>query len=126
MISHITTQALGQQPTSKIQIVQCDRCNKTSSAEMLGEQAFEKAAAQDPWLREYRTIQTGDGRIIGLCGDICTIEAVKEGLFNMPEPKKVDTNASLAHIKALAKQKEDQQRAESALRNGGSNITVTD
>lgn len=127
MISHITTQALGQQhPSSKIQIVQCEQCQKTSSAELVGEGALEKAIAADPWLRTYRTIQTGDGRVFGYCGDICNIEAIKTGVHNMPEEKpKLDTNATPANIAALAQKAKEAKLAESALRTGGS-VQITD
>lgn len=126
MISHITTQALGAQPTSKIQIVQCEQCQKTSSAEMVGEGALEKALAQDPWLRTYRTIQTGDGRVFGYCTDICEIEAVKSGVHNMPEEKKVDTNATPGNIAALAQKAKEAKLAEAALRSGAGKIQITD
>lgn len=126
MISHITTQALGAQPTSKIQIVQCEQCQKTSSAEMVGEGALEKALAQDPWLRTYRTIQTGDGRVFGYCTDICEIEGVKSGAHNMPEEKKVDTNATLGNIAALAQKAKEAKLAEAALRSGAGKIQITD
>lgn len=122
-ISHITTQALGSQPSSKIQVVQCEQCNKTSSAEMVGEGALEKAIAADPWLRTYRTIQTGDGRVFGYCSDLCTIEATKLGLFNMPEMKKLDTNATPANIAALAQKAKEAKLAEVALRTGSIQIT---
>jgi hypothetical protein len=126
MISHVTTQALGQNPTSKIQIVQCEQCNKTSSAEMIGEGALEKAIAVDPWLRTYRTIQTGDGRVFGYCSDLCEIEAIKTGAHNMPEAKpKVETNVSPAAIAAAAAAQAQAKKADKALRDGG-NIQIAD
>lgn len=127
MISHITTQAFGQQhPSSKIQIVQCEQCQKTSSAEMVGEGALEKAIAADPWLRTYRTISTGDGRVFGYCSDICNIEAIKTGVHNMPEEKKVDTNATPGNIAALAQKAKEAKLAEAALRSGAGKIQITD
>ena len=126
MISHVTTQALGQAPTSKIQIVQCEKCNTTSSSEMIGEGALEKALAADPWLRTYRTIQTGDGRVFGYCSDICELEAVKTGTHNMPEGKpKVETNVSPAAVAAAAAAQVQARKADKAIRNGG-NIQITD
>jgi len=127
MITNIITQVAGQQqPVAVTTIVKCERegCENDISFD---QSTKEKTLNDNPWLRSYRTIQTGDGRSIGYCSDICEIKGVESGKHNIPEAPKIIPQANPAAVALAAKAAELQRRGDQALRDGKpANIQITD
>jgi hypothetical protein len=124
MITNIITQIAGQQePASVTQVVKCDlpSCDKSITFDI--KNGREQALVDAPWLRTYRTVNTGDGRHIGYCGDICETKGIATGTHNIPEPKRIvaaTDPATLAAAQAAAAQAKE---VDKAIRTGG-NVTI--
>lgn len=107
--------------------IQCDGpdCPNTASLDPNDQQAAQQAGLDNPWLVGMRIVKTPDGRNLVLCNDVCTVNAVKAGLLNRPEPKKIIEmpQGAEAAIRAAAAQAEAQQRAAVAMK-AGEGITL--
>jgi len=127
LITNIITQVAGQQqPVAVTTIVKCElpECPNTATFDV---STKDKAMTDNPWLRTYRTVQTGDGRTFGYCGDACELTGVASGKHNMPEPKRIIDTASAGAVAAVAQQVAAAKAAEQAIRDGKpANIQVTD
>ena len=118
MITNVITQVAGQQnPSSVTTIVKCDLSGCTNSVSF-DENSKQKTLADTPWLRTYRTVQTGDGRFIGYCGDVHEIEGIKGGQHNLPEPKKIIEAANPAAVAAAAQAAEAARNSDTNLKSG--------
>lgn len=118
MITNIITQVVGQQqPTAMTTIVKCElpNCPHDISFDQLTK---EQTLTDNPWLRSYRSVQTGDGRSIGYCSDICEVKGVETGKHNIPEPTKIVTTANPAAIVAAAQAAANARQADVAIREG--------
>lgn len=127
MITNIITQVAGQQqPVAVTTIVKCElpECPNTATFDV---STKDKAMIDNPWLRTYRTVQTGDGRTFGYCGDACELAGVASGKHNIPEPKRIIDTANAGAVAAVAQQVAAAKAAEQAIREGKpANIQVTD
>ena len=128
MITNIITQVAGQQqPSSVIQIIKCDESGCSNAAQFDIQNEKDKALAENTCLRTYRTVQTGDGRTFGYCGDACEVRATATGKHNIPEPSKIISQASPVAIAAAAQAVAVQKQSEEALRTGsGGKIQITE
>jgi len=118
MITQIITQVAGQQqPTAVTTIVKCELegCPNDISFDL---STKEKALNDNPWLRGYRTVQTGDSRNIGYCSDLCEVKGVETGKHNIPEPAKIVPAGNPAAIAAAANAAANARAQEAAIRSG--------
>jgi precorrin-3B methylase len=126
MITNIITQVAGQQqPSSVTTIIKCDfeGCDKSVQFD---ESTKQQALADNLWLRTYRTVQSGDGRSFGYCGDVCEVKGVESGVHNIPEPPKI-VPGNQAAIAAAAHAAAATRSGDANLRSGaGGKIQVTD
>ena len=127
MITNVITQVVGQQqPTAVVTLVKCEllECPREASFDMATK---EKVMADNPWLRTYRTVQTGDNRFIGYCSDTCEVRGVTSGKHNVPDPPKIVPAANAGAIALAAQAAANAKKAEQAIRDGQpANITITD
>lgn len=80
-----------------------------------------EAVDANPWLKSARVIQTGDGRNLVYCSDVCEVNGVGSGAHNPPEAKKViemPTGGSLDAIKKAAAAAKAAEEGTKALREG--------
>ncbi len=107
---------------STFRTVTCNACNKTVTYEQnQRDQEFMKKVMEDnPWLRSNRVVLTADGRNFSYCSDMCMLAGVESGLFNMPEPAKVEipTGSATAQIAAAAAAAKRQAEAQTAIKTG--------
>jgi hypothetical protein len=118
MITNIITQEAGkQQPTSVLTIIKCDHegCDKVAQFEQSTQQ---QALTDHPWLRTYRSVNTGDQRSFGYCSDVCEVKAVETGKHNIPEPPKIVASGNAAEIAAAAQAAANARKQEAAIRDG--------
>lgn len=118
MITNIITQVAGQQqPIAVTTIVKCElpTCENNVSFDQVSKA---QALETNPWLRGYRSVQTGDGRSIGYCSDICEVNGIKSGLHNTPEPSKIVPVANAAAVAAAAQAAANAKNADAAIRAG--------
>ena len=104
---------------NQFRTVTCDACSKTVTYEQqvdprTGRQGGidPKTLEENPWLKTNRIVLTADGLNFGYCSDLCTIKGLEAGLFNMPEPQKVEipqgsAQAQIAAAAAAAKAREE-------------------
>jgi hypothetical protein len=118
MITNIITQIAGQQqPSAVTTIVKCERdgCEHDISFDQASK---EQAINDNPWLKGYRTVQTGDGRSIGYCSDVCEVKGVETGKHNIPEAPKIVASANAAAVAAAANAAANAKAQDAAIRGG--------
>ncbi len=118
MITNIITQVAGQQqPIAVTTIVKCElpTCENNISFDQVSKaQALENT----PWLRGYRSVQTGDGRSIGYCSDICEVKGIESGKHNTPDVPKIVPAGNAAAVAAAAQAAAAAKSADKAIREG--------
>ena len=70
----------------QVRTISCNGCDKTVTFNVKENQ---QAVESNPWLKIARVIQTGDGRNLVYCSDLCEISGAGTGSHNPPEQKKV-------------------------------------
>lgn len=101
--------------------VTCDACGRTVTYEQNQRGGIDpKILEENPWLKTNRVVLTADGRNFGYCSDLCNVEGLKSGLFNMPEPKQVEIPAgsAQAQIQAAAAAAKAREEATKSIKEG--------
>lgn len=108
--------------------IKCDgpECNKTITFDLTQEKAtFDNPA--NVWLKSIRLIQTLDQRNFVYCCDVCEIMGAKQGVHNLPEPKKIIDASSQADVNAAAAAADAARASDDNLKTGkGGPVLVTD
>lgn len=105
---------------SQVRTLTCDAegCEHTLTfALSIAKQVVE--APGNEWVKTGRVVNTGDGRALFYCSDVCEARGIATGKHNPPEPKKIiDDAGNTAAVAAAAAAAKAAEAATKAIKAG--------
>ncbi len=99
--------------------IKCDGldCTKTVTFNVAeGKDVVNKSGNE--WMKAVRLVQTPDGRVLVYHDDVCEISGIRQGLHNIPEPKRLIEAANPAAVAAAAQAAEAARNSDTNLKSG--------